>query len=238
MTEHGQNANAPARGPSAWGQAATALALVGALGIGLWTVQQTSSSSPASDGTPSPAGCSSGETSQEASSRRVTGTQLCEALNRSDLAELLGTPGQSAKTANGSDGSFRTGSGKEIATPSAQVEFDTYTVTLAATYDRLPVAGSARLLGPDARQRTFLGRPAVLYSSRTISLSFRLDGGDSRSEPGVPARVVSVAQDAADSGGSFEVSLWRTDGGVPDDAVLLRVAETVLPTVPRWTGGA
>ena len=31
-----------------------------------------------------------------------------------------------------------------------------------------------------------------------------------------------------------EVTLWRADGGVPDDAVLLRVAEKVLPTVPRW----
>ncbi|MEV8554534.1 DUF6215 domain-containing protein [Streptomyces glaucescens] len=238
MTEHGQNTGAPARRPSPWAQAVTALALVGALGIGLWTVQQTSPSSAAPDGTPSPAACSSGDSAGQTSSRRVTGAQLCEALNRSDLAELLGTPGQAAKTANGSDGSFRTGGGTEIATPSAQVEFDTYTVTLAATYDRLPVAGSARLLGPEARQRTFLGRPAVLYSSRTISVSFRLDGGDSRSEPGVPARVVSVARDAADSGGSFEVSLWRADGGVPDDAVLLRVAGKVLPTVPRWAGGA
>jgi hypothetical protein len=41
-----------------------------------------------------------------------------------------------------------------------------------------------------------------------------------------------VARDANDSGGSFELALWRTDGGVPDDAVLLRVAEKVLPTVP------
>ncbi|MFI9344439.1 DUF6215 domain-containing protein [Streptomyces sp. NPDC052773] len=238
MTEHGQNRSAPAPGPNAWGQAATALALVGALGIGLWTVQQTSSSSSAPDGTPPPAACSDGETATASSSRYVTGAQLCEALNRSDLAALLGTPGQRAKTANGSDGSLKTGSGKEIATPSAQVEFDTYTVALAATYDRLPVAGSAGLLGPDARQRTLLGRPAVLYSSRTLSISFRLDGGDSRSEPGVPARVVSVARDAEDSGGSFEVSLWRADGAVPDDAVLLRVAEQVLPTVPRWSGGA
>ncbi|WP_328891535.1 hypothetical protein [Streptomyces sp. NBC_00316] len=46
-----------------------------------------------------------------------------------------------------------------------------------------------------------------------------------------------MAQDAKDSGGSFEVTLWRADGGVPDDAVLLRAAEKVLPTVPGWAAG-
>ncbi|MEV5440434.1 DUF6215 domain-containing protein [Streptomyces sp. NPDC052682] len=229
-----ENADGPGKAPSAWGQAVAALVLVGALGAGLWAVQQTSSSDTAGSAPPA-ATCSDGESPK--ASRHVTGAQLCEALNRTDLAELLGTPGQAAKSASGGDSSFTSGGGKEIATPSAQVEFDTYTVTLAATYDRFPVAGSARLLGPEARQRTLLGRPAVLYSSRTVSIAFRLDGGDSRSEPGVPARVVSVAQDAKDSGGSFEVSLWRADGAVPDDAVLLRVAEKVLPTVPRWSAG-
>lgn len=107
-------------------------------------------------------------------------------------------------------------------------------MTLSATYDRFPVAGSAALLGGTARQRTVLGRPAVVYSDRTISISFRLDGSDTDSGPGVPARALTVALDAKDSGGSFEVVLWRADGVVPDDAVLLRVAETVLPTVPGW----
>ncbi|WP_406308939.1 hypothetical protein [Streptomyces sp. NBC_00623] len=73
-----------------------------------------------------------------------------------------------------------------------------------------------------------------MYSDRTISISFRLDGSDTDSGPGVPARALTVARDAEDSGGSFEVVLWRADGGVPDDAVLLRVAEKVLPTVPGW----
>jgi hypothetical protein len=43
-----------------------------------------------------------------------------------------------------------------------------------------------------------------------------------------------VARDAQDSGGSFDVTLLRADGAVPDDAVLLRVAEKVLPTSPGW----
>ncbi|KOG50441.1 DUF6215 domain-containing protein [Streptomyces decoyicus] len=232
--------DAAVTGAGAVGQAIAAVALVAALGVGLWTVGE--SSSPP-DSAPSPATCSGGEPEKAAGEpgkapRQVSGAQLCKALNRPDLAELLGTPGETAKTAGGSGSSTRLGNGKEIATPSAQVEFGTYTVSLAATYDRHPVAGSAGLLGEGAQQRKVLGRPAVFYADRTISISFRLDGKDSDSGPGVPARTLTVARDANDSGGSFEVSLWRTDGGVPDDAVLLRVAEKVLPTVPWWAAGA
>ncbi|REK86390.1 hypothetical protein DY245_32530 [Streptomyces inhibens] len=227
--------DAPAKGAGAWGQAVAAVALVAALSVGLWTFRETSSS----DSDPPPATCSGGEPEKAPGEpgkapRRVSGAQLCEALNRPDLAELLGTPGETAKTAGGSGGSVKFGNGKEIATPSARVEFGTYTVDLTATYDRLPVAGSAALLGDGARQRKVLGRPAVFYSDHTISISFRLDGRDTDSGPGVPARALTVARDTKDSGGSFEVTLWRADGGVPDDAVLLRVAEKVLPTVPGW----
>ncbi|MFF1837224.1 DUF6215 domain-containing protein [Streptomyces sp. NPDC058231] len=217
------------KGASAWGQAVAAVAVVGALGVGLWAFGETSTS----HGDLPPATCSGGE--PERASRHVTGAQLCEALNRPDLAELLGTPEQKAKTAGGSGGSVELAGGKKIPTPSARVEFETYTVTLSATYDRLPVAGSATLLGDSAQQRKVLGRPAVFYSHRTISIRFRLDGSDSSSGPGVPARTVTVAQDAKDGGGSYDVTLWRSDGVVPDDVVLLGVAETVLPTVPGWT---
>ncbi|BDH11323.1 DUF6215 domain-containing protein [Streptomyces hygroscopicus] len=227
-------------GAGAVGQALAAVALVAALGVGLWTVGE---SSPPPDSAPPPATCSGGEPEKAAGAsgkapRQVSGAQLCKALNRPDLAELLGTPGEAVKTAGGSSSSTRFGNGKEIATPSAQVEFGTYTVNLSATYDRHPVAGSAGLLGAGARQRKVLGRPAVIYADRTLSISFRLDGKDSAGGPGVPARTVTVARDVKDSGGSFEVSLWRTDGAVPDDAVLLRVAEKVLPTVPWWGAGA
>ncbi|MFE4961013.1 DUF6215 domain-containing protein [Streptomyces sp. NPDC056653] len=211
------------------------MTLVAALGVALWALGETSSS----DTDLPPARCSGGELEEALGEpgkvpRRVSGAQLCEALNRPDLAELLGTPGETAKTAGGSGGAVKLAGGKEIATPSARVEFRTYTVTLSATYDRFPVAGSAALLGGGARQQTVLGRPAVFYSDRTISISFRLDGSDTDSGPGVPARALTVALDAKDSDGSFEVVLWRADGGVPDDAVLLRVAEKVLPTVPGW----
>ena len=222
----------PTKGPSPWGQAVAAVAVVAALGVGLWMFGQTSSSG--SDATA--ATCSDGkpETSPGNASRHVSGAQLCKALNRPDLAELLGMPGETAKNASGSDGSVQLAGGKDIDSPSAQVEFGTYTVTLSATYDRLPVAGSALLLGDGARQRTVLGRLAVLYSDHTISIRFRLDGSDADSGPGVPARALTVARDAKDSGGSFDVTLWRADGAVPDDAVLLRVAEKVLLTLPGW----
>ncbi|WP_327287300.1 DUF6215 domain-containing protein [Streptomyces sp. NBC_01198] len=223
-------AEAPEKETGAWGQAITALVLVGALAGGLWVVGRTQSSA----GAPAAATCPDGDS--DAASGHASGAQLCEALNRADLAELLGTPGEIAKSASatGSDDSLRLAGGATIATPSTQVEFATYTVNLAASYDRLPVAGSAGVLGDDARQRTVLGRPAVIYSDRTIRLSVQLGGGGSHSDPGVLARALSVARDAKDSGGSFEVTLWRADGGVPDDTVLLRVAQRVLPTIPGW----
>ncbi|MFJ4540099.1 DUF6215 domain-containing protein [Streptomyces tibetensis] len=219
--------DAPMTSANAWGQALAAVVLVGALGAGFWGLAKTS----AAESEPKPATCSDGET-QAPKGKHLSGAQLCEALNRSDLAALLGTPTEIAKTASGSDSSI----GK-IATPQAQVEFETYTVTLSATYDGAPVAGSETLLGPDARPRKTLGRPGVLYSTRTISISFRLDGGDADSGPGVPARALTVARDGKDRGGSLDVTLWRADGVVPDDAVLLRVAEKVLPTVPGWKAG-
>ncbi|GLW18818.1 hypothetical protein Stsp01_55610 [Streptomyces sp. NBRC 13847] len=224
----------------AWGQAVAAVALVGALGVGLWAFGGTASSD--SDH-PSPATCSGGEsrttqtTSQKASGH-VSGAQLCSALNRRDLAELLGTPGEIAKTAGGSAGSERYAGGKEIDTPSARLEFTTYTVSLSATYDHRPVTRFAALMRDDLPDRKVLGRPAILYSDRTIGVSFRLDGSDTKSGPGVPARTLIVAHDARDSGGSFELALWRADGGVPDDATLLGVAQKVLPAIPGWTAGA
>lgn len=227
MTEE---TGAPAKEPSQWGQAVVAVALVAALGGGLLAFGRTSENSG-----PPPATCSDEESKKSAG--RVTGAELCEALHRPDLPALLGTPTETAKTAHGSDGSVGLAGGKDIPMPSAEVEFDTYTVTLSATYDGLPVAGSHELLG-EAQERTVLGRPAVLYSDRTIRINFRLDGGDADSGPGVPLRSLMVAQDAKDGGGSFDVTLWRADGMAPDDAVLLRVAEKVLPTVPGWTAGS
>ncbi|MFI1098479.1 DUF6215 domain-containing protein [Streptomyces sp. NPDC020917] len=224
---------APAKAVSAWKQVATALILVPALGIGLWKVQASSSS----DGTPAPATCPEPDQEPGNAHGQVSGTQLCTALNRPDLPDLLGTPAEAAKAASSHGGSLELASGTRFATPSARVELDTYTATLSASYDRLPVTETAALLGDGARPRTVLGRPAVLYADHTISIRFRLDGGDSDNGPGVPERTLVVARDSEDSGGSFELALWRADGEVPDDGVLLHLAETVLPTIPGWEGG-
>ncbi|WP_326828044.1 DUF6215 domain-containing protein [Streptomyces sp. NBC_01751] len=181
--------DAPAKGAGAWGQGVAAVALVAVLGVGLWTLGETSSSNTELP----PARCSGGEPEKASGElgkvpRRLSGAQLCEALNRPDLAELLGTPGEIAKTAGGSGGSVKLAGGKEIATPSARVEFGTYTVTLSATYDRFSVAGSAALLGGGARQRTvgFVGesRGQLLVGSDSsavggalMSVSFDSTGG-------------------------------------------------------------
>lgn len=221
---------APEKEPNAWGQALLALVLVGGLAVGAWLSLRTSAGHGGASAAPT---CS--ESTAAPAAGHLTGEQLCRTLDRDDLAALLGTPSERPKSTSGSDSSVRPAGGTEIDTPEAKIEFDTYTVSLTATYDRLPVTGFVPLLGHDAEQRKVLGRPAVLYSDRTMSIVFRLDGSDSRPGPSVPARTLSVAQDAKDTGGSYELSLWREDGTVPDDAVLLRVADAVLPTLPGWT---
>ncbi|MFF3314949.1 DUF6215 domain-containing protein [Streptomyces sp. NPDC003035] len=224
------------KGAGAWGQAVAAVVLIAALGAGVLLFPD--SSSPVSG--PQPVTCSGSESETAPAEtgkapQRVSGAQLCEALHRPDLAELLGTPGDTPKSASGGSSTFKPVGGKEVITPSARVELGTYTVTLSAASDGLAVAGSAAYLGPGAQERTVLGRPAVFYAERTLSISFRLDGGDARGGPGVPARALSVARDPKDSGGSFDLAIWREDGGWPDDAALLRVAEKVLPTIPGWS---
>ncbi|MFD3944389.1 DUF6215 domain-containing protein [Streptomyces sp. NPDC058579] len=240
------------KGAGVWGQTIMGLMLIPALGAALWAYGEVADT-PVTGAERRPATCSGGGSGTPPTpptpppadaagdagdaGRRVTGEQLCQALNRPDLARLLGTPGEMATSAGGSDASLNLGGGslRDIATPTSQVEFETYTVSLAATYDRLPVKGSdAGLLWDGARPRTVLGRPAVVYSQSTVAISFRLDGSDAHTGKGAPARVLSVAKDAKDSGGSFELAMWREDGTVPDDAVLLRVAEQVLPTIPGW----
>lgn len=233
-------AGSTARTASAWKQVVTALVLVPALGVGLWKLQVSSNASNTANAAGSasrPATCSAPEKREEVAPGHVSAAQLCAALNRADLPALLGTPAENAKAASSSGGSFTFASGTKVAMPSARVELDTYTVTLEASYDRLPVAESAMLLGTTARQHTVLGRPAVVYADRTISMRIRIGGGDTESSPGVPEHTLVVARDTKDSGGSFEVTLWRADGAVPDDDVLFRVAEAVLPTIPGWAGG-
>ncbi|MCX3289377.1 DUF6215 domain-containing protein [Streptomyces sp. NEAU-H22] len=91
-----EETDAHGKGPSAWGQTLAAVALVGALSGGFWWLAQTSSEERSE---PKPAICSEGET-PATKGRHLTGAQLCQALNRSGLAALLGTPTEIAKTAS------------------------------------------------------------------------------------------------------------------------------------------
>ncbi|MFD5816844.1 DUF6215 domain-containing protein [Streptomyces sp. NPDC127038] len=225
------------RGLNAGVQAVAAVVLVGGVAGGIWGLSRVL---PNANGTDDPARCSgrlgtppppkhvSGEP------KRVSGEQLCQALNRSDLPTLLGTPDEHALTADGNDSVITLDGGTKIASPEANVTLKTYSVKLSASEDRLSVAQGLDLL-PKAEPRQILGHPAVLYSDRTIALTF--GSGKASSGPGGIARSLLVAKDAKGGGGSFEIAVWRQDDVVPDDAALFRVAELVLPTIPGWKSG-
>lgn len=231
MTERTAGA---AQGPSAGAQVALALVLGAGLAGGFWYLAKTSQEGVAAAQRPAVCTASSGTLP----ARYVSGTRLCQVLNRPDLPALLGTPGQQAQTAWGSDGTPQGPDGADrTPTPSGTVSLATYEVELSVSYDRLRVAQFRTLLGNTAEPTTFQGRPAVLYSDRTIALRIPLGGkGKAESGTGGIARHLLVAKDAEDGGGAYELVIWRRDMGIPDDAALLRVAERVLPTVPGWAG--
>ncbi|MFJ3333376.1 DUF6215 domain-containing protein [Streptomyces sp. NPDC086766] len=233
----------PEKEPNAWGQAVAAVAVVGALAGALWVAPHVL---PSDDTTQRPASCSDTEHEElpkayKKTPRPVTGDELCEALNRPDLARLLGTPGQTANSASGTSNTAALTDGK-VAEPEAEVRFDTYTVNLSATYNELSTAQYVKLIkiagdegAKDMRTLKVLGRPAVLTSDHTMKLEINL-GGDHDSGPveeGPLARTLSVALDRKDRGGSYDITVWSTSGALPDDRVLVGIAEKVLPTVPE-----
>lgn len=214
-------------------QVIAAIVVVGGLAGLLWALDLDSKAS-ADRG---PATCTATHDSKP--SKPVSGARLCKALNRPDLPVLLGTPHEYVETADGNESTSTSADGTKTTTPEADVDLKTYSVRLSASDDDLGVAdmaGMAGLLGTDVEKKTVLGHPAVVYSGRTIALSFNLGGGKAKSGPGGIARSLLVARDAKDGGGYFEVSIWRQDFAAPDDAALFRVAEKVLPTVPGWAG--
>ncbi|MFF3334085.1 DUF6215 domain-containing protein [Streptomyces sp. NPDC002888] len=224
------------KGPNAWAQVISAVVVAAALAGGLWALQKTSGADAAGPAcsTSKPTQSTKDTKDTRKNAKYLSGGQLCTVLNRPDLPTLLGTPGEEAKSVGSGDNSFSLASG-DVPTPEADVTLTTYSVQLSASYDDLPVTGMAGLLGGNARERTVLGRPAVLYSNRTIAFRFNLGGGKADGAPGHIARSLVIAQDPKDGGGSYEIAIWRQDSVPPDDATLLRVAEKVLPTVPGWT---
>ncbi|MDO0909394.1 DUF6215 domain-containing protein [Streptomyces sp. DT2A-34] len=175
--------------PNAWGQAVAAVAVFGALAAALWVAPRVM---PSDDSTPQPASCSGGEHEElprayKETPQAVTGEELCEALNRPDLAELLGTPGESATTASGTSNTAPLTDGR-VAQPEAEVTFGTYTVNISATYNKLSTDQYVKLMEmggeKDVKTLTVLGRPAVFSSDHTMKLKIRGPVGGPGPGPG------------------------------------------------------
>lgn len=235
---------APKKDHNAWGQAVAALAIFGALGAALWLAPRFA---PSGDNTPQPASCPE-ETHEELPKpfkkkpKPVTGDELCKAVNRPYLAELLGTPGEKATTASSSNNTGPLTDGK-VALPETEVGFDTYTVNVSATYNDLSIDQYVKLMkfGNESDVKTLKvgGRSAVLSSDHTMKLEINL-GGDGGSggpvQQGPLARTLSVALDHDDRGGYCEITVWSESGALPNDSALLGIAEKVLPEIPERTG--
>ncbi|KAB1990118.1 DUF6215 domain-containing protein [Streptomyces triticiradicis] len=242
-----QGATGPRPGPgtpkkdhNAWGQAVAAVALFGAIGAALWLAPDFT---PSDVNTSQPASCSDGTHEKlpkayKHTPRPVTGEELCKVLNRPDLAKLLGTPGETATTASGSNNTAALTDGK-VAEPEAQVAFDTYTVNVSATYNDMTTDQYVKLMKFGNEQNiktlTVLGRPAVLFSDHTMKLEINLGSGGSGGpvQQGPLARTLSVALDRHDRGGYCDITVWSESGALPNDSALLHIAEKVLPGIPE-----
>ncbi|WP_432163965.1 DUF6215 domain-containing protein [Streptomyces tendae] len=229
--------------PNAWGQAVAAVAVFAALGAALWLGPHLLPSDD--DGAPRAVSCAGGEGEElpvayRKTPRAVTGDELCNALNRPDLPQLLGTPAETATAVSGTSNTAPLTDGK-VAQPEAEVQFDTYTVNVSVTYNELSIAQYVKLMEygeeTDVRTLSVLGRPAVLASGHTMKIEINLGGGGAGGpvEQGPPARTLSVALDGKDRGGYCDITVWSTSGALPDDSALLDIAEKVLPTIPERT---
>jgi len=223
----------PEKAMNAGAQVIAAIVVVGGLTGLVWALNLDSKAS-ADRG---PATCTA--THDTKPSKGVSGAELCTVLNRPDLPVLLGTPDEYVETADGNESTSTSADGTKSTTPEADVNLTTYSLRLSASVGDFGVADLAGFLGAGTQRKTVLGHPAVVYSDRTMALSFNLGSGKGKADtsPGGIARSVLVARDAKDGGGYYEVSIWRQDFQTPDDAALIRVAEKVLPTVPGWTAG-
>ncbi|MEU9287935.1 DUF6215 domain-containing protein [Streptomyces sp. NPDC048275] len=230
----------PEKEHNAWGQAVAAVAVFGALAAALWLAPRFM---PSDDNTPQPASCSGGTHEElpkayKDTPQPVTGEELCKALNRPDLAKLLGTPEETATTVSSTNNTAPLTDGK-VAQPEAEVTFDTYTVNVSATYNELSTDQYVKLMKfgdeKDIKTLTILGRPAVLSSDHTMKIEINLGNGGSGGpvEQGPLARTLTVALDRDDRGGYCDITVWSTSGAFPSDSVLLNIAEKVLPRIPE-----
>lgn len=232
----------PEKDHNAWGQALAAFGVFGALAATVWLGPHVL---PSDDNTTHAASCSDSEHEKlpkayEKTPGAVTGDELCEALNRPDLARLLGTPGETATTATGNSGTAALTDGK-VAEPEAEISFDTYTVNLSAAYNHLSTAQYVRLFDiagdrveKNVKTVKVLGRPAFLSSDHTMKfeIDFSKDDNSGPVQQGPLARTLSVALDRKDRGGFYDLTVWSKSGALPDDGALVDIAEKVLPAIP------
>ncbi|MFF3712931.1 DUF6215 domain-containing protein [Streptomyces phaeochromogenes] len=239
-TEPRPTPDTPEKDHNAWGQAIAAVAVFGALGAALWVAPRVM---PSDDIASQPASCSGGTHEElpkayKQTPEPVTGEELCKALNRPDLATLLGTPGETATTASGTSNTAPLTDGK-VAQPEAEVTFDTYSVNVSATYNELSIDQYVKLMKfgdeQDIKPLAALGRQAVLSSAHTMKFEINLGSGGSGGpvEQGPLARTLSVALDRNDRGGYCEITVWSKSGALPDDSVLLNIAGQLLARIPE-----
>ncbi|MFE0256355.1 DUF6215 domain-containing protein [Streptomyces sp. NPDC059010] len=233
----------PEKDHNAWVQAVAAVAVFGAVAAVLWLGPDMM---PSDDTAQQTASCSDGEEEElpqafKKTPRPVTGEELCKVLNRPDLATLLGTPEETASSASGTNNTAPL-TDERVALPEAEVRFETYTVNVSATYNDLTTDQYVKLMKygdeRDVRTLKVLGRPAIFSSDHTMKLEISL-GGDGSAGSGGPvedgplARTLTVALDRDDRGGYCDFTVWSTTGALPDDRVLLDIAEKVLPKIPE-----
>ncbi|MFE9458504.1 DUF6215 domain-containing protein [Streptomyces californicus] len=236
-------APAPPKEIHAGVQVFAAFAVFGVLAAAVWLGPRLLP--PEGDDTPRAAACPSeedakGEKTPDAYKKAdvVTGADLCEALNTPDLAGLLGTPEETATVASGDNGTAALTGGK-VARPVAEVQFDTYTVNVSVTYNKLSMAQYVKLMKfgneTDVKKSTVLDRTAVFFSEPTMAIEIDLGSGGTGGPvtDGPLARNLAVALDGKDRGGYCEVTVWSDAGTLPDDDALLDIAESVLPAIPE-----
>ncbi|MEU6335962.1 DUF6215 domain-containing protein [Streptomyces cellulosae] len=231
--------------PNAWGQAALAVGLFAVIAAAFW-FQDRLPGSGDDTAAPAAATCRHDEDEKLPSAYRstpeaVTGEDLCRALNLPELPRLLGTPTETATYASGTDNTAPL-TDRKVAQPEARVEFDTYTVELSATYNKLTVDQYANLTKYGdhgfVKELKILGRPALLTSDHMMKIQIDLGGGEGASGPveqGPLARTLTVAFDTKDRGGSYDLTVWSESGALPDDSAVVEIAEAVLPRITHGT---
>ncbi|MDX3752397.1 DUF6215 domain-containing protein [Streptomyces sp. AK08-02] len=213
-------------------QVVSALLVVACIAVGFWVMAKYQ---PDSETGGAPASCSRSDEDKPLS-KPVSGVQLCEALNRPDLPQLLGTPNDRALSAYSNERQVSNKSDVITTDPEATVQLDGYSVKLTESED-ISVSDivDSESLSITGEPKTVLGHRAFLYSGRTLGIVFK--DGKGSTGPGGVSRNLMVAKDPKDGGGTYEISIWRQDDLPPDGRTLVWLASQVLPTVPGWPAG-